>query len=334
MNLILLIPLLASFFIALFSIPYWIKRAKKAELVGKDIQKNYDSQVAESGGVVVVSAFAIGVLLLVAIKTFIFKSTDNFIEIFSLMTTILMISFIAFTDDILGWKIGLRRRTRMLLVAVATIPLVAINAGKSIVLIPFLGPTELGLLYPLILIPFGIVGATTVFNFLAGYNGLEAGQGIILLSAVSIVTFFTGNSWLSLISLCMVAALLAFLLFNFYPAKVFPGDTLTYSVGGLIAIISILGNFEKIAVFFFVPYAIEMVLKLRGKLQMQSFGLPQKDGSLDLRYPKIYSLNHIGIVLLKKLNVKSTEKRVVYLIWLFQIVIILIGFLIFRNGIF
>ena len=209
-----------------------------------------------------------------------------------------------------------------------------INAGKSTISLPFIGNYDLGLLYPLIIIPIGIIGATTTFNFLAGYNGLESGQGIILLSALSIVSYQTGNSWLTVICICMIASLTAFLIFNFYPAKIFPGDSLTYAVGGLIAIIAILGNFEKMALFFFIPYAIETVLKLRGRLTKQSFSKPNKDGTLDLRYEKIYGLEHLSIYLMKKINIAPTERKVVLSIWFFQIIIIVIGFLIFGKGVF
>jgi len=98
--------------------------------------------------------------------------------------------------------------------------------------------------------------------------------------------------------------------------------------------IAILGNFERIALFFFIPYIIETFLKARGGLIKESFGKPNKDGSLDLKYDKIYSLNHIAILFIKKLGWRSTEKRVVYFIWLFQILIILLGFVIFADGIF
>ena len=208
-----------------------------------------------------------------------------------------------------------------------------INAGRSDISIPFLGVIDFGFLYPLILVPIGIVGAATTFNFLAGFNGLEAGQGILILSALGIVAFLTGNSWLTIIALCMVASLLGFLLYNFYPAKIFPGDTLTLSVGGLIAIIVILGNFERVGVFFFIPVIVETILKIRGRLP-ESFGKPMKDGSLDLKYSKIYSLNHLSIALMKKFRIKPTEVRVILSIWIFQIIIIFLGFLIFREGIF
>ena len=96
---------------------------------------------------------------------------------------------------------------------------------------------------------------------------------------------------------------------------------------------AILGNFEKIAVFFFIPYILETILKIRGGLP-QSFGKPQKDGSLKMLYDKVYGLANLAIFVLGKLNIKPTEKRVVYSIWLFQLFIIFLGLLIFRQGIF
>lgn len=328
------IPILISFFITLLLIPFWIKRAKNAGIMGKDLHKLDKREIAESGGITVMVGFVLGILVYVAINTFIFNNSRNFIEIFSLLTVVILISCIGLVDDILGWKIGLNKRARLVLIAFASIPLMAINAGKSLISFPFLGNLDIGIIYPLILIPLGIVGASTTFNFLAGYNGLEAGQGIIILSAISLVSFFTGNFWLSIISLCMVASLLAFLFYNFFPAKIFPGDSLTYAVGGLIAIISILGDFEKISVFFFTPYIIETFLKLRGGLKKQSFGEIKEDGSLDLKYKKIYGLEHLSIKLMKHFKIKPTEKRVVFSIWIFQIIIILLVFVIFRNGIF
>jgi len=335
MDYIILLTILASFFVTLFLLPFWIRKAKQIGLEWEDMNKYKSERVAGSGGIVTVLGFTIGILIFIGYRVFYLKNSDFLVETLSVLTVILILSGIGLVDDLLGWrKGGLSIRSRIILVALAAIPLVAINAGKSIVSVPFFGQIDLGFLYPLIIIPIGVVGATTTFNFLAGYNGLEAGQGILLLSSLSLVAFFTGNSWLSIIALCMAASLLSFLIFNKYPAKVFPGDSLTYSVGGLIAILAILGNFEKVAVFFFIPYILETFLKLRGRLVKQSFGKPNKDGTLDLKYNKIYGLEHAAILFMRKAGIKSTEERVVYLIWMFQLIIILLGFIIFREGIF
>jgi UDP-N-acetylglucosamine--dolichyl-phosphate N-acetylglucosaminephosphotransferase len=152
-----------------------------------------------------------------------------------------------------------------------------------------------------------------------------------MLSALAIATYVTGNSWLSVVALCIVASLIAFYIFNVNPAKIFPGDVLTYTIGASIAVIAILGDSEKIALFFFIPYFIEMVLKLRGKLKKQSFGKPNRDGTLEMPYDKIYGLEHLAIFLLKKIkpSKKVYENDVVYLINGFQLVVIILGFVIF-----
>jgi len=335
---LLSIPIILSFFITLIVLPSWIKRARWAGLEGKNMHKCEKPKVAEAGGIVVITGFIIGSLSYIALKTFYFQSTDNLIEIFALISSIMMISLIGIIDDILGWKMGLGKRIRLFLVFIAAIPLMVINAGYAAIGIPFIDGLNLGLIYPLIIIPVGIVGASTTFNFLAGYNGLEAGQGILIIGALSIVAFFTGNPWISLIGLCMVVALLAFYIFNKYPSKILPGDTLTYSVGALIAMMAILGNFEKIAVFFFIPYILETFLKLRGgiKLDKESFAKPNKDNSLEMPYKKIYGLEHFAIWVLKKVKKsrKVYEKEIVYFIYAIQTAIIILGFVIFKNSIF
>lgn len=284
----------------------------------------HPKNVAGSGGIVMVCGFVVGVLSYIALNTFYFKSTLNLIEIFAALSSILLVTGIALIDDLFGWqKGGLSKRSRIIMVLISAIPLIVINAGESNMM-----GIEFGLVFPLVLIPIGILGSVTTYNFLAGFNGLEAGQGIIILTALSLVTYFTGNAWLSVVSLCMVAALLAFYLYNHHPAKVFPGDVLTYPIGAMIAIVAILGNIEKIAIFFFIPYILETGLKLRGGLKKSSFAKPNSDGSLDLNYNKIYGLTHLSIYLLKKVKKKVYERDVAYAIHGFQILIILLGFLI------
>jgi UDP-N-acetylglucosamine--dolichyl-phosphate N-acetylglucosaminephosphotransferase len=326
----LLVPAIVSFLIALFLTPYWIKKAKQIGIEGENMNQLNAEKFPISGGVVFILAFLVGVLMFVAYRVFIVQTSEFIIEIFALLVVTLILAMIGFVDDIFGWRRGgLSVRTRIVLCIIAAIPLVAINAGKSIVSLPFIGAVDFGLLYPLFLVPIAVVATSTTFNMLAGFNGLEAGQGIIILSGLGIVAFITGQSWISVIALIMVMALLGFLVYNFYPGKIIPGDGLTYPVGGMIGILAILGNFEKIALFFFIPFIIEVFLKSRGKLKKWSFGKPRKDGTLDLLYDKIYATTHLAILILKKIGIKSTERNVVLLIWLYELIIVILGFIIF-----
>jgi UDP-N-acetylglucosamine--dolichyl-phosphate N-acetylglucosaminephosphotransferase len=336
MEWLLFIPILLSFILALYFLPKWINKSKEVGLLWEDMNKiNHPRNVASSGGIVVIMSFILGALTYVAIRTFIFKLDEVTLNIVSLFSVILILAIVGLTDDLLGWKHGgLSAKFRIFLAILASIPLIVINAGAHMINVPFLGPLDLWLFYPLVIIPIGIAGATTTYNMLAGFNGLEAGMGIIIVSFLSMIAFATGKSWLAIIGLCMVVSLIAFYFYNRYPAKVFPGDIMTYSVGALIAGMAILGDFEKIAVFVFIPYIIEVVLKTRGKLKKQSFGIPNEDGSLRLPYDKIYGLTHLSILILNKFKKKVYEKDVVYLILSFEILICLLALLIFRNNIF
>ncbi len=332
---ILLIPIAISFLTVLLLLPSWIKKARQAGLQWPDMNKHKKPLIAGSGGIVVVSGLVFGILAYIAIHTFYFRGSDNVIKIFSLLSSFLILAGIGLTDDLLGWiRGGLRRRLRMTLCLFAAIPLIVINSGISKITLPFLGAVDIGALYLIIAIPLGIVATSTTFNFLAGFNGLEAGQGIIIFSALALSTYLTGNAWLSFISILIVVSLLAFWFFNKYPAKVFPGDVMTYPIGGAIAIIAILGNIEKIAFIFFTPYVLEVVLKIRGKLAMQSFGKPDKNNNLNMPYDKVYGLEHLAILILKKFKKKVTENAVVYSIHAFQLLFIIIGLLIMKKDFF
>jgi UDP-N-acetylglucosamine--dolichyl-phosphate N-acetylglucosaminephosphotransferase len=149
----------------------------------------------------------------------------------------------------------------------------------------------------------------------AGYNGLEAGMGVIILSTLSYVAFIGGKPDAMILALCMDGALLAFLYFNWYPAKVFPGDTMTYSVGVLAASVAILGDMEKIAVILFVPYAVDFFLQLRCGFHFEAFAKVNEDGGLDLPGHGLYHLTHLALAVLKRVKRKVYERDIVLFLY-------------------
>lgn len=330
MNPILFIPLVVCFIITSILLPKWIYKCHKVGYLWEDKNKYTKAKyVAASGGFIVIIAFITGLLSFIAIENVIGKQSIA-MTMFCVVSVVLLAALVGFVDDVLD----LSKRFRIFFILIASIPLIVISAGEHQMLLPIFGLVNLGIFYTLIIIPVVVVGVTTTYNFLAGFNGLEAGQGIIILSFLSFIAYKTGSAWLSLIGLCMVASLVVFYMYNKYPAKTFPGDILTYSIGALIVTMAILGNFEKIAAFIFIPYIIEMILKLRGKLKKQSFCIPQEDGSLELPYKKIYGLTHLSLYILKIFKKKVYEKNVVYLIFVFQIIICVLSLIIFRRFIF
>ncbi|PKM92357.1 MAG: glycosyl transferase family 4 [Euryarchaeota archaeon HGW-Euryarchaeota-1] len=244
----------------------------------------------------------------------------------AILVTVLIITIVGFADDILGWKIGLKQWQKPLLTLPAAVPIMVINAGTSTMNLPLFGVVDLGLIYPLFLVPLAIVGTANGFNMLAGHNGLEAGLGAIILSFLGYVAWVSGLGWLALVVFAMVAALLGFLVFNWYPAKVFPGDTLTYSVGALIGVVAIMGNMEKIAIILFIPFFIELLLKARYKFKTENYCTPNKNNNtLCLPNGKIYSVCHLSLASLLKINKNlATERNLVLLIYFVEILLVFV----------
>lgn len=321
-----LLSILLAFLFTLYIIPKWIYRAKKAKLVGKDIHKNNGNLVAEVGGIPIIAGFLLGMLMYIAFNVFVYGVTDRLYILFAAITTVLIAVLIGFIDDILGWKMGIRQYQKIILTAAIAIPMMVINAGQSVMNIPFFGSIDFGLLYPLLFIPLAIIFTSNSFNMLAGYNGLETGQGILVLMTLSFISYFSGSFWIAVMGVIMSASLFAFLIYNKYPAKIFPGDTMTYTVGTLIGIIVILANIEKFGVIIMILYIVQFFLKAKGKMQKESFGKLKKDGSITNQYDKIYGIEHVVIKFLEEIKVRVTEKKIVYTIWSVQLLVCMITF--------
>lgn len=323
--------LAASFFLTLFLTQKWIKSAKEAKLVGRDMNKYEKTLVPRSGGIAVSLVVCFSLLIYIALKIFYWGTETHLVEAFAVSATVLLAGFIGFTDDILGWRRGLTQFQKVLLTIPIALPLMVINAGHSVMSIPFVPETvDFGLIYPLLLVPIGIIGATNGFNLLAGYNGLEAGMGLITFTTFGITGLIVERYWISLMAFIVSASLLAFLYFNRYPAKVFPGNSFTYSVGSLIAAIAILGDMEKLAVWLFSLYFIEGLLYFRARVidragDVQAFGNPNEDGSLEMPYEKIYDTTHFAIWFLKKVKKRAYERDVVRFLLFVQFLVALFG---------
>jgi UDP-N-acetylglucosamine--dolichyl-phosphate N-acetylglucosaminephosphotransferase len=325
-----LLSVATSLVITWFIILQWIKKAPEVGLMGADMNKPGKPLVAEMGGVPLVFGFVMGLLLYIGMITFLNKSTE-FVDIMATLCTILMLAIIGMIDDFFGWKKGLKQWQKPLLTLLAAMPLMVINAGNSTMVLPIVGEVNWGIFYPLFIIPIGIVVASNAFNMIAGYNGLEAGMGIIILSYLGYVAYRTNHRSSTILAFCMTGALIAFIYFNWYPARIFPGDTLTYGVGGLIASVAILGDMQRIAVILFIPYFLDFLLALRKRFKAEAFAKVNSDGSLEIPYDRIYHLVHLALIIIKKFKGVVYEKDVVLSVLSLEIVIVCITWLLYHN---
>lgn len=189
---------------------------------------------------------------------------------------------------------GLKQNLKMLFVLPAAFPLIAVGAGSWTMTVPVIGFTvNWGIIYPLLLLPVGLLFVSNIVNMLAGTNGLAAGMSLVTSVSLGLFGYINGQMEAALIAWSLSAALTAFIYFNFYPASILPGDSLTYLCGAALFSSMVIGNMEKFGVFIFTPWILEFFLKLRSGFDAHSWGILQEDGSLKSQHEKIYSITHI-----------------------------------------
>jgi UDP-N-acetylglucosamine--dolichyl-phosphate N-acetylglucosaminephosphotransferase len=314
-----------GFFGVFIIAPPFIRRMHDQGLVGRDMNKYLKPKVAELGGVIVFLGFTLSIFIGILIASYFYLLNLDYFLLFASFCTISMITFIGVIDDIIGWKKGIRQWQHFLIPILAAIPLVVVFNGTSTIMIPFIGSIDFWIFYPLIIIPIAVTGASNAFNMLAGFNGLEAGQGIIITLALTIIALASGQFTAALFGLAMIGALHAFLKFNWFPAKIFGGDSLTLMIGANLAIMSIIGHIEIFGLLLFALFFVECAIKAKHRMKSECFGIPKKDGTLSAN-PKGGSLTQW---IMKKGNNKLTETQVVFLILGIQFIISLVVILYF-----
>jgi len=103
-----------------------------------------------------------------------------------------------------------------------------------------------------------IVACTNIINLIDGLDGLSGGISSIFYLSTIIICFFQNRFWeLELVlSLIMLGSTLGFLIHNFYPAKIFAGDSGSLFMGFSIAVISLLGFKTTAITSVFIPLMI------------------------------------------------------------------------------
>ncbi len=272
-----LLIFLVSFFTTLFLFPAAIPRLKRAGIRGKDMNKPHQPEVAEMGGIILAAGFCAGIITAIGIKTFFsYLLSLDLLSLLGALSVVLAVSLIGIVDDL----ILVRQGAKAILPLLASLPLIATKTGQTIISIPFMGPINLGIFYSLFLVPIGITGSANAFNMLAGFNGLEAGMGLVAVSSLAVIAYLLKANTSLVLLVAAMGALIATLRYNWYPSRVFLGDVGTFSIGAMVATAVILGNFEWAGIFIIVPYAFDAFLKFTHRLPSKGWWGVYKDGKL------------------------------------------------------
>lgn len=115
-----------------------------------------------------------------------------------------------------------------------------------------------------------IAGIVNTFNWIDGLDGLSAGIGSISTVAFLVLALLKPalpNSALTVVlCLLLAGALAGFLIYNFHPAKIFIGDGGAFSLGYMLAVISVIGLYKQAAVITFLLPLLILALPISDTL--------------------------------------------------------------------
>ncbi len=230
-------PVLIAFAISAVSGPVVIPFLRRLK-VGQTEREELKSHLKKTGTPTMGGLMILAGVLITSL--FFIKDYSKIIPILFLTVGFGVIGFL---DDYL--KVVLRRSDgllawqKMLLQIVVTgifaFYMIRYTNVSLTMLIPFSGGKYLDLGWVAIpLMFFVVIGTVNGVNFTDGLDGLASSVTVLVATFFSVVAVGT-ESGIEPITCAVVGALLGFLLFNVYPAKVFMGDTGSLALGGFVA---------------------------------------------------------------------------------------------------
>jgi UDP-GlcNAc:undecaprenyl-phosphate GlcNAc-1-phosphate transferase len=98
-----------------------------------------------------------------------------------------------------------------------------------------------------------IVGITNAVNLVDGLDGLASGVGAIIGATLTVIAWQAGQPLGICVGVALVGALLGFLPYNFWPARIFLGDTGSLFIGYILALLALDGYRQLSLITFVVP---------------------------------------------------------------------------------
>ena len=104
---------------------------------------------------------------------------------------------------------------------------------------------------------FWIVAVTNAVNLIDGLDGLASGVSIIALITFAVISYQMDQLTVALLSISLAGALFGFLRYNFFPAKIFLGDSGSMFIGFMVAVLATFGLLKGVTlVAFIIPILV------------------------------------------------------------------------------
>lgn len=355
--------------------PFLHRRGLRGKDLGRTGRPDADEEIPSALGVV---TGVVCVIALIGLQVFYAKTAADLALFNAAILCICFMIFLGFVDDVvdLPWRYKLVLPTAAslpllcsytgvttLVMPVFARPLLydaATNAptvlGKLLNMVFTVDKfsqgsiVDIGIFYYLYMCLLAVF-CTNAINIYAGINGLEVGQSVVVAVAILATNLYElsgapadatpvthPHMFSAMIMLCFIAVSLALLKYNWFPAKVFAGDTYCYFAGMTFAVVGILGHFSKTLLLYLLPqianflYSCPQLFKV---VPCPRHRLPAVDPKTGLRTPSRFKTasgkeydNFTIINLVLRLMGPVTEEKLTLALLALQAVTCAAGFVV------
>lgn len=219
-----------------------------------DARKAHASTTPKSGGVGIVAAFILGVLLLYRSGQVALLAQGYCIGV---IAAAVLMAGISLLDDILDLSFLIKLATQLVAALAAT----AAGLSVHILALPYYGVVDIGWAGPPLSVLF-LLFVTNAMNFIDGLNGLAAGVTLIACLFLAGIAAAYGGGFIYTAALLLAAGVLGFLPYNYPKGRIFMGDVGSQFCGFMLALFGIAATrFDGAPLsFMLVPFLLSGVL--------------------------------------------------------------------------
>lgn len=221
----ILFALITSFLITYVAIPkviFFAQQFRLTDLAGK--RASHSGSIPVFGGIAIFSGILFSLLFWAELQ-----------EIQFLITSFLIVFFVGVIDDLLN----LSPFKKLIGQIIAILVVIYLGEMQIDNMHGVLGVYDLPDFFATLFTVFVVIVITNGFNLIDGVDGLAGGVGVISATCFGCITVMMGQSDMAIIAFSLAGALLAFLRYNFNPAKIFMGDTGSLVVGMILSVLAI-----------------------------------------------------------------------------------------------
>ena len=258
----MVVPVLIAFVISVILGPIVIPYLRKLKMGQTERVEGVQSHLKKAG-----TPTMGGIIFLLSTVVTSLIYVKDYPKIIPVLFLTLGFGIIGFLDDYLkvvlkrsdGLMRGQKMACQIVVTAIFAFYLVKFTDVPLTMKIPFMPGHELD--FGILSIPIlfvAVIGAVNGVNFTDGLDGLASSVTIMVATFFSVVAIGT-RSGIEPITCAVVGALMGFLLFNVYPAKIFMGDTGSLALGGFVAGTAYMLQMPLFLIIIGLVYVVEVL---------------------------------------------------------------------------